>query len=167
MSVWKGSSSSICCTFWKNKAAIVRYLFEFVVYDANHHIIPIYSGCYVGSECEDIWKVFKYVANKEGFDFPSRITVDNQEKIINSSVKPVIQKSQLFLDMLHVKKKSFAIGNEKKKCLNLHEPAICALVRFIVDSLRIQYGSSKFRTSLALKIKNNFIVPFQYHKIWE
>lgn len=117
-------------------------VFEVMVYDTNHHLVPIVFAHSVGTECEDVWsKVFQAAKDITGFDRGGRVTIVDQEKSIDSAYRSTMDHAELFLDMLHVKKNMGPkLGPEKSTGLSLFERAVRAPSRTQVDALKAQYG---------------------------
>lgn len=119
--------------------------FEVMVYDSNHHVVPILFSHSVGSESEETWShVFKAVQKIPGFDVEGRVTIVDQEKSIDKVYRDVMKHAKLFLDMLHVKKNmSPHLGSEKASALSLYERAVRAPSEAQASTIMAQYGPNQ------------------------
>lgn len=119
--------------------------FEVILYDGNHHIVPILFAHAVGTESEETWsRVFRSLANVSGFDVDGRVTIVDQEKSIDKCHRDAMQNANIFLDALHVKKNmSPRLGSERASGLSLYERALRAPCKDVVDIMKAQYGEKQ------------------------
>ena len=100
--------------------------FEVFGYDTNHHLCPLVFAHFVGAEGMDTWaKVFAAAADIPGFDVPTRTTIVDQEKSIDSAYKRCMRHAKLFLDPLHVRKNlGTALGAGKVVGVRMYDKAL-------------------------------------------